>query len=159
MTFKKLSSGFLPMRGPDKLNWYIRKTKRSEDSLKTHWIKHYLTAWLIIHYNSAGGRNWRRWIYRANVTNRHIRKPSKSLVRTLRRFSFIVSARYQHHRIPDGLPNVRRKMSPKVYNTPVPEVWTHNNLSRHLCLDSIRYSSLFILLCSIVHFMLSWFNW
>ena len=29
-------------------------------------------------------------------------KPSKSLVRTLRRFSFIVSAGYQHHRIPDG---------------------------------------------------------
>ena len=41
-------------------------------------------------------------------------KPSKSLVRTLRRFSFIVSAGYQHHRIPDGLSNVRRKMSPKV---------------------------------------------
>ena len=41
-------------------------------------------------------------------------KPSKSLVRTLRRFSFIVSAGYQHHRIPDVLSNVRRKMSPKV---------------------------------------------
>ena len=42
------------------------------------------------------------------------KKPSKSLVKTLRRFSFIVSAGYQHHRIPDGLSNVRRKMSPKV---------------------------------------------
>ena len=41
-------------------------------------------------------------------------KPSKSLVRTLRRFSFIVSTGYQHHRIPDGLSNVRRKMSLKV---------------------------------------------
>jgi hypothetical protein len=41
-------------------------------------------------------------------------KPSKSLVRTLRRFSFICSAGYQHHRIPDGLSNIRRKMSPKV---------------------------------------------
>ena len=44
----------------------------------------------------------------------HNKKPSKSLVKTLRRFSFIVSAGYQHHRIPDGLSNVRRKMSPKV---------------------------------------------
>ena len=35
-------------------------------------------------------------------------KPSKSLVRTFRRFSFIVSTGYQHHRIPDGLSNVRR---------------------------------------------------
>ena len=42
------------------------------------------------------------------------KKPSKSLVRTLRRFSFIVSAGYQHHRIPDVLSNVRRKMSPRV---------------------------------------------
>lgn len=41
-------------------------------------------------------------------------KPSKSLVRTLRRFSFIVSAGYQHHRIPDGLSDLRRKMFPKV---------------------------------------------
>lgn len=41
-------------------------------------------------------------------------KPSKSLVRTLLRFSFIVSTGYQHHRIPDGLSNVRRKMSPEV---------------------------------------------
>ena len=41
-------------------------------------------------------------------------KPSKSLVMTFRRFSFIVSAGYQHHRIPDVLSDVRRKMSPKV---------------------------------------------
>ena len=30
-----------------------------------------ITARLIIHYNSARGRNWRRRAHRANVTNRH----------------------------------------------------------------------------------------
>ena len=43
----------------------------------------------------------------------HIVRTS-STGRTLRRFSFIVSAGYQHHRTPDGLSDVRRKMSPKV---------------------------------------------
>ena len=77
-------------------------------------------------------------------------KPSKSLVRTLRRFSFIVSGGYQHHRIPDVLSDVRRKMSPKVLNAPMPEVWTHDNLSRHFMPRSNTVFQLFILLCSIV---------
>ena len=33
-----------------------------------------ITARLIIHYNSARGRNWRGRAHRANVTNRHIIK-------------------------------------------------------------------------------------
>ena len=83
----------------------------------------------------------------------HNKKPSESLVRTLRRFSFIVSAGYQHHRIPDGLSNIRRKMSPKVLNAPMPEVLTYNILSRHFMPRSDTVFQLFILLCSIVNFI------
>lgn len=78
---------------------------------------------------------------------------SENLVRILRQFSFIVSVGYQHHRIPDGLLNVRRKMSPKVLNAPMPEVWTHDNLSRHYMPRSNTLFQLFILLCNIVSFM------
>ena len=80
-------------------------------------------------------------------------KPLKSLVRTFRLFSFIVSAGYQHHRISDGLSNVRRKMSPKVQNAPMPEVWTHDNPSRHFMPRSNTMFQVFILLCSIVNYM------
>ena len=73
-----------------------------------------ITARLIIHcILPVDGIDGEEHIVRTSPTGTK-QKPSKSLVRTLRRFSFIVSAGYQHHRIPDGLSDVRRKMSPKV---------------------------------------------
>lgn len=49
----------------------------------------------------------------ANVTYRHnVKKSSKSLLRTLRRFSYNASTGYLHHCILDVLSNVSRKMYP-----------------------------------------------
>ena len=67
-----------------------------------------ITARLIIHcIQPVDGIDGEEHIVRTSPTGIK-QKPSKSLVRTLRRFSFIVSTGYQHHRIPDGLSNVRR---------------------------------------------------
>ena len=72
-----------------------------------------ISARLIITILPVDGIDGEEFIVRTSPAGIK-QKPSKSLVRTLRRFSFIVSAGYQHHRIPDSLSDVCRKISPKV---------------------------------------------
>lgn len=80
-------------------------------------------------------------------------KPSKSLVMTFRRFSYIASTGYLHQFIPDGLSNVSRKISQLVLNVSMHEVWTRDILSRHLIPWKDKFVQLFILLCCIVNFI------
>lgn len=84
---------------------------------------------LFIHAHHCAVNNtfqfspWTELTERSASRERHqqaYKKPSKSLVRTLRRFSFIVSAGYQHHRTPDDLSNVRRKMFWILSDDPMP---------------------------------------
>ena len=72
-----------------------------------------ITARLIIHYNSARGRNWRRRAHRANVTNRHKTKTVEKFGKDsptvfIYRFSGIPASSYPRWSIKRSSENVSK---------------------------------------------------
>ena len=74
-----------------------------------------ITARLIIHYNSARGRNWRRRAHRANVTNRHQTKTVEKFGKDsptvfIYRFSGIPASSYPRWSIRRSSENVSKSI-------------------------------------------------
>ena len=74
-----------------------------------------ITARLIIHYNSARGRNWRRRAHRANVTNRHKTKTVEKFGKDsptvfIYRFSGIPASSYPRWSIRRSSENVSKSI-------------------------------------------------
>ena len=74
-----------------------------------------ITARLIIHYNSARGRNWRRRAHRANVTNRHKTKTVEKFGKDsptvfIYRFSGIPASSYPRWSIKRSSENVSKSI-------------------------------------------------
>ena len=115
-----------------------------------------ITVRLIIHYHSACGRNWRIRTHRANVTNRHIIKTVEKFGKDsptvfIYRFNGIPASSYPWLYSRRSSENISKSIE-----SPMPEVWTYNNTSRHFI---PRYDvPVVILLCCIVNFMFL-LNW
>lgn len=74
-----------------------------------------ITAWLIIRYNSARGRNWPRIAHRANVTNRHQTKTVEKFGKDsptvfIYRFSRIPASSYPRWSIKRSSGNVSKSI-------------------------------------------------